>query len=146
MGDRTSVTLTVRKADQKPVELLIENSGGFDDRFEGEQLSGPNLIEYTFYEVNYGLLDFENELCKQNIPYNKSWDAGDDYPAGNEYHRIDGEGESIVKEFVAETEGLVSLEDVVKAIESSNLDNFIAEKKDDFAVISWEAQEEILGE
>lgn len=142
MGDRTSVTLTIRKADQEQFEKL---SDGADEVFEGESL--PNevvTIEYTFNDVNYAELDFESKLREQKIPYDKSWDSGSEYGAGTEYHRINQEGESTFKTFEGDTEGLVPFDDVVKSFESGDIENYIAKVRADLIIMSWSEQNGIL--
>ncbi len=146
MGDRTSVYLTVRKTDKEKVEAIIdEHSNGYDDVFEGDCPSDSTAtIEYSFYEVNYANLDFENILRDRGIPYDKRWEQGGDYNAGNEVFRIDSDGESILKEFDENTEGMVPLDDVIKAFELNCVDRFIEQMKAEVNVISWEEQDKIL--
>jgi hypothetical protein len=141
MGDRTSVTFTIRKADQEQFEKL---SDGANEVFEGESL--PNevvTIDNTFHGV-YPELGFESKLKKQKIPYDKAWDSGGEHSAGTEYHRITQDGESVIKTFIGETEGLVPFDDVVKAFESGEIENYIAKMKAELIMMSWSEQNDIL--
>ena len=142
MGDRTNVRLTIRKTDQTKFETIC---GDANEVFQGETPPGElETVEYTFYEVNYADLQIEEELQEHKIPYDKSWDQGGEYEAGTEYHRIDTDGESVLKEFDVNTEGLVALDDVIKAFELGCVDKFIEQMKTEFHVISWAEQDQIL--
>lgn len=104
MGDRTSVTLTV-PAVYKDAALAIAKANDDDpgDSFEnggGVNAQNPhNLYCFCFYEVNYGDLQFLDQLMEAGIPFDSDWDAGSEYGAGCETCRFTHDGEAIRKSF-----------------------------------------------
>lgn len=142
MGERTKVALTIRKADQSKFESLCDY---FDDMSEGETPSGEVVtIKYSFAEVDHADLHIEQTLQEEKIPYDKGWVRSSEYDAGNEYHRLDENGVSIVKSFFEGTEGIVALDDIEKAFEMGCVDKFIEKMRSEFHVISWKDQDNIL--
>ncbi|MEY8198482.1 MAG: hypothetical protein RPS47_04520 [Colwellia sp.] len=143
MGDRVDVSLTVRKADQKKVEEIIEeHAGSYDDLTEGA--CPPNMvkiIEYNFYDVNYADLKIESILQENAIPYDKEWGQGGDYNPGSEIFRINEKGEFIIKKFEGNLMGMVALSDVINAFEMNRVGEYIDRMKQEASVISWEEQE-----
>ena len=142
MATRTNVRLTIRKADQAKLEAICDDADEVNENYTPP--GDPETLEYVFHDINFANLDFEEELRDQKIPYDKSWDQGGDYEAGTEYHRINKDSESVVKEFQENTESMVLLEEVVKAVEQGSLEKFIEQKTNEFYVIPWEEQEKIL--
>ena len=146
MGDRTNVHLVIRKTDQMHVESLIEaRLGGFDKialcRCKDQTVE---LAMYDFFEINEGDLAIEAILQKKNIPYSKRWDAGDNFCAGTETFRIDGDGEHKLRVYAENNEGQVPLQDVITAYEQGRIEQFITEMKPLVCTISWAEQEAIL--
>jgi len=142
MADRVNVNLTIRKEDQIIFEALCDD---FNGKFEGETF--PNevaTIEYSFHEVNDAELEIEQLLQEKIIPYDKTWEQGRGYNAGTKYHRIDSNGNSIIKLIDKNMEGMVTLEDVEKAVEQACIHKFIKEKRNAFHIISWKDQGSIL--
>lgn len=74
MGDRCSVTLTIRKQDLEIVESVF-------DVAETSDPSGEYAIECLFTEVNYGGQDELEELRAAGVPFHGWHDSGDAYPA-----------------------------------------------------------------
>lgn len=105
MGDRTHVTLTLRREDYE----RIKKEPWFDDGNIVEDLGIPlpgragnggrsmtSAEEFTvcqYEEVNYGELEFLEELASRGIAYTSRWEAGGDYTAGTETCRFNAEGE-----------------------------------------------------
>jgi hypothetical protein len=146
MSDSSSVCLTVRKSEQEKVNAIIEkNNTSFDESYDAESHQHTHMIQYDFCDVNYANLEIESTLQESKIPYTKTWDAGDEYPAGREHFRIDANGNGVTKEFYASiNENMVALNDVIKALEMNCINEFITEAKEKAAVISWEEQDKIL--
>ncbi len=88
MGDRTSVELTVLRTQAKKAEALF---GGWsaNETFEND----PLLIGYYFEEVNYGNLDFLDDLRDNGIAYDSEWGDGGEYSAGTQSLRFTETGE-----------------------------------------------------
>lgn len=94
MGDRTTVDLTLRKKDYQQIrnEPWFEEGGE-----EPEELGGihddDELILFVHHDVNYGVLDWLDELESRGIPYDQRWGPGDGYTAGVRTCRFSPEGE-----------------------------------------------------
>jgi len=146
MGDRTSVGLTVRLADKQKVEALINGDfHGGDCVNDGESPgSEQGIVMWYFHDVNYSQLEFESRLQELSIPYDKGWDAGDEYPAGEEIFRIKADGEPELKEFSEGMRGMISLDDVKSALADGTLPAYLAQAEKEASHISWEEQEIIL--
>ncbi len=91
MGDRTCVTITVRKVDY---ERLLAKSGENEANFK--KAMGADTIDndgdwivIRGYEINYADWDELQGLLEENlISYDKTWEAGGDYTAGESYVRL----------------------------------------------------------
>ncbi len=92
MGDRTHVTLTIRKEHQAEAEAIIQKVDGCPPDEDFEEI-GPDLVLARFFEVNYGNLDFLNELVAAGIAFDSEWDAGGEYAKGGDYARFTETGE-----------------------------------------------------
>jgi hypothetical protein len=136
MGDRTTVTLVVRNKD------VLENPEIFEDA-DDSQTHGL-LTTLTYYESNYGSLDFEDVLQDKKIPYDKTWDNGRTFSEGTEYCRIGSSGMLEIKEFSANTEGSINVNEALKAYKQGNIESFLNDKKIETTVISWDEQEAII--
>jgi hypothetical protein len=91
MGDRTVVTITVRKTDYE--RLLAEkgeNDASFREAVGADEIDyGGDWVSLRGYEINYADWDDLQDILKENfIPYDKSWDAGGGYSAGESYVRL----------------------------------------------------------
>lgn len=95
MGDRTSVTITVRRKDY---ERLLAKEGESEDAFR-DAIGADSIdddggwIVFQGYEINYADWDDLQDILKENvIPYDKTWEAGGGYSAGESFVRlVDGE-------------------------------------------------------
>jgi hypothetical protein len=139
MGDRTYVTLLLRRED------LTRNQDIDDlDVSDNPQADRNGLVSLSFEEVNYAELGIEDELQRRMIPYDKEWDAGDEYPRGRECCRILRDGSLDVKEFIEGGEHTVDLSKVVNAYQSGTIHSFLEEALASKSVLSWEDQEKIM--
>lgn len=114
MGDRTYVTLLVPAELRALVEPLVQGDCP-EDTHELVTDDG-DFIQFTFSEVNYGNLGCEAELVKHGVPYDKSWDAADEYAAGTQHMRFTEDGQAIELE-VYDPERGVSLEYLLEVID-----------------------------
>jgi len=97
MGDRTHVTLYVRKQDAD----FTRNLYGIPPE-EGEEVKEQNsltgeqelLVYFEFEEVNYGELHDLDKLQAAGIPFESSWGQGCEYDEGVEYLRFTEQGEA----------------------------------------------------
>ena len=95
MGDRTTVSITVRRKDY---ECLLAKEGECEATFR-HAIGADSIdddgdwISIRCHEVNYADWDDLQDILKENlIPYDKTWDAGDSYSAGESYVRfVNGE-------------------------------------------------------
>lgn len=91
MGDRTSVKITLRKKDY---ERLLANRGESEDVFRtdiGAECidDDGDLVSIRGYEVDYADWSELQDLLQDNlIPYDKTWDSGDDFSAGESFVRV----------------------------------------------------------
>lgn len=96
MGDRTTVRITVTK--QNYDNLISTKFNGKRKDFEEETLpeyteffkrGNLGLVEMTASEINYADWGNLERLLKENkIEYDKSWDEGGNYEAGESFHRL----------------------------------------------------------
>jgi hypothetical protein len=95
MGDRTRVTITVRKTDYERMQAQRgDNDATFRDAIGADTTDDDgDYIVIRGYEINYADWSDLQDILKENgIPYDKTWDAGGDYSAGESYIRVvDGE-------------------------------------------------------
>lgn len=89
MGDRTSVTITL-----SDFERLLAKNGGteadFRDTVGADTIDDDgNYIVIRGYEINYAEWGEVEDILKENlIPFDKSWDAGGGFSAGESYVRL----------------------------------------------------------
>lgn len=92
MGDRTYVTVRLRKADYQ--YLIDKHFGGSEEKFDAEFSPSQtdffgNVVDIGAEEINYGEWDeFEKFLYENGVEYDKRWEAGGDYSAGSKYFRM----------------------------------------------------------
>lgn len=95
MGDRTSVTITVRRKDyERLLAVKGESEADFRETIGADEIEDDgDWIVIRGYEINYADWDELQDLLKENlISYDKTWDAGGGYSAGESYVRlVDGE-------------------------------------------------------
>lgn len=141
MGDVTRVELFVMFADEDRVQVLIDKNVGYELTDYG---SFTGHVGWSFCDVNDAELGFENTLQDLLIPYDKFWNSGCGYPAGEEIFRINADGEPELKKFAEGMRGMVSLNDVKSALADGTLPAHLAQAEEDASYISWEEQEIIL--
>ena len=91
MGDRTCVTITMRKNDY---ERLLAEEGESEETFK--KAIGADTIDrdgdsivIRGDEINYADWDELQDILKEKlIPYDKTWEAGGGYTAGESYVRL----------------------------------------------------------
>ena len=141
MGDRTWVNLTIMAKDKDRAHAIFEEEERCPETVdEAFTIHGVALISCGFGEVNYADLGFEEKLQEHKIPYDKEWHAGQDYSSGAEYHRINENGESVVKRFYGDEQGMVKLDELLKAIEDDNLSSFVDDSVAANDIIAWSEQ------
>jgi hypothetical protein len=85
MGDRTYVTIKIRRSDFTKHEKLFRSDEVGASHIEEEE----NSITLHGDEINYACWDeLEKFLNENEMEYDKRWESGDDYESGNAYARI----------------------------------------------------------
>ncbi len=91
MGDRTYCTITINKHYYNQLE---QEFGGEDKFVEETYIQGVNkdkdseTVECYDDQANYGSMEkLESTLQEKEIEYDKRWEAGGDYGAGEEFAR-----------------------------------------------------------
>jgi len=83
MGDRTYAEVRIHKHYYDRHKEEIDEMGYDEAEEDGDEVTVKD------YEANYGSLEALESFCQQNkIEYDRRWEAGGDYSAGNEYARI----------------------------------------------------------
>jgi len=87
MGDRTYCKFTINK------HYYEQNKEVFDKMDSDETEDDGEEISFVDYEANYGSMESYESFCQEHqIEYDRRWEAGGDYGAGNEYARnVNGE-------------------------------------------------------
>jgi len=135
MGDRTCVTLTVLKSQQEDAVRFFTS----DSEYLNEHGS---FVDYTFYEVNYGNLDFLDQLVNAGIAYDSRWESGGEYGPGCDYCRFTADGDVILKGISDEYRN-PSIDTLMEKINNyEELKAFIVAHYDEISVLSWDFQEE----
>jgi len=84
MGDRTYATVSINKHYYEQNKDVIDKMG-----YEYECDEGSEVVTLADDQANYGRMAEIEDFCQEhNIEYNKRWEAGGDYGAGEEYARI----------------------------------------------------------
>lgn len=142
MSDATYIDFTIRKEDKTKFESIDTDYP--DTTKDYNNINGIDYITYRFADTKNGELETEQEITIQKIPYDKySGIDGCDYE-WVEHHRIDKQGESIVKEFYLPTYKMVNLEEIIKADKKETIAKLIKSEKEKNKIISWKKQEKIL--
>lgn len=140
MGDRTYVTLTVRRADKDRV-LQICDTADYAPETPDQDPNDVNFVHMGFEDVNYGELPFLPALEKAGIPFESSWASGDEYGEGTSYCRYNDEGDH-VPYVLYEENYLVPIHELMKRLHDYNsLAEFIREKDQGLQIIPWDNQE-----
>jgi hypothetical protein len=135
MGDRTTVTLTVLKSQEADAQNIFDS----DSEYRSEN---GVLVECTFHEVNYGNLDFLDQLQEAGIAYDSRWEAGSNYGAGCDYCRFTPDGDVVLKG-ISDDYRNPSIDLLMKKLDDyAALKAFIIEHHIEVTVPGWENQEE----
>ena len=124
MGDRTTVNLVIRKADFQSNQSLFEEPDINEDYSE-------TLVSLEYYDINYANLDFESILQDNRIPYDKSWDSGDEYINGSEYCRVLANGSVVIKRFNGNDDEVVCIDQAISAFQNGSIGSFLEAKKNE---------------
>jgi hypothetical protein len=135
MGDRVSVYLTI------PVELINIAVPLFSTKYYDENLSDDGkYMFYSFEECNYGNLSFTDKLIKHGIPFDKEWEEGSDFGAGNESYRYTPTGESIFNQ-VYRSSLSINIYNLLNLINNyEDLKEYILTKQKENEVLPWDNQ------
>ena len=146
MGDRTNVTLNLAKCSLEKAKSLIDDIEG--NQAEEWLIDGTDdeMISFSWDEVNYTDLGFENTLQENNIPYDKEWGDGHDFFAGEEYFRVDSNGETTMSTIENSSVGLIDFEKVKEASKKDidAVKTLIADYETENYVMPWREQVKIL--
>lgn len=121
MGDRVSVTLTVR-VECKAAVIDSFTSIGWED---GESYySSDKLQSFVFNGVNQGELPFLETLQNKGIAYTSYWEAGSEYGSGKETCRFNQYGDMQLLQVydadagipIAEVEGILDNHELLKEV------------------------------
>jgi hypothetical protein len=139
MNDRTTVTLHLLLSQ---LEAATEIMGQVEP---SEQESHDGIATLTFYEVNYGNLDFLPDLRDAGIAYDSRWDAGSEYGEGVESLRFTSEGLAILNTlYVADDNPPIhKLLEHINA--PSSLRQYILDYQDMRSVLPLDASQEAYG-
>jgi hypothetical protein len=138
MGDRTTVTLYVPSA----LEAAAKACFTFEPDEESPDDDPNGICAFTFYEVNYGKIEFLDKLVEVGIPFDSSWDDDGEYSSGTDYCRFTQAGEVIRKE-IYDCNINPPMDTLIQYIdEPVVLRAFILEFKEKNCVPDWENQVE----
>lgn len=143
MGDRTWVRLRLPLSMRAQAEAIIDSPNDTDE-FEGEDKKGLKFdyVEFAYEEVNYGQLDFLNNLREAGIPYDSEWGSGSEYGGGTEHFRFTPKGEMVLLENYESAEN-PSLDALLERIDNAQaLRNYILAHKESREVLPWDNQVE----
>ncbi|GEM_PF-2629090 len=123
MGDSTNVTITIRKIDYERL-LAVEGEGeaNFREVIGADEIDDDgDWVSLRGYEINYAEWGEVEDILKENlIPYDKSWDAGGGFSAGESYVRVvDGEMQEL--EFYEDESKLVEFLKEVKDLPAEEI-------------------------
>ena len=126
MGDRTYAHIVINHAFRELAEFVFaECNERFNDVIEAE-----GGVCYIDHQANYGNLpEFEQALEAQFIPYDKRWEEGGEYGAGDKHVRVvvapNGDLSLKIKESYDKSD-LMSAHEVLHLIELGNIENWEA--------------------
>lgn len=118
MGDRTAVEITVLTKQFHKAEPIMEE---YDPRYEVTH-ECDDFTTVFFDHVNYANLPFLSQLEELNIPYDVEWEAGCEYPAGEQNFRVlaDGTHDFTISECM-ESKNMISAHDVNEVLADDGL-------------------------
>ena len=133
MGDRTSVTLCF------PTELLseVESISGHEPI---EKCDLDDLTFFDYRDINYGDLQFLNDLRERGIPYDQTWESGSNFEPGTEYCRFTPEGEIVIKN-IYDSHINPDMDMLLELIDDHvSLKNYILKHKKQTTPLPWDDQ------
>jgi hypothetical protein len=134
MGDRTNVRLTILLAHFDKAKDII-------DRDLEDSIIEGNLVYTEYNEINYGNLNFIDELRQAGVPYNSRWEDGNDYAAGEEICRFNDQGEIEIIEIYDDNKN-PNLDTLIKYIDNPiQLREYILNHKINITTLPWDNQE-----
>lgn len=135
MGDRTSVTLTVLASQAELAKTLFKED--VDDCKDD-----PLLTDFYFEDVNYGVLDFLDDLEAAGIAYDSSWSNGGEYSSGTRFCRFTKTGELVSKELYDNARD-VSLTLLLEFVDTpEKMKQVVLDHAEKVSIPSWDNQEE----
>lgn len=141
MGDRTTVTLRVLASQREATERLIPPGAEPEEDYEATSDDGVALTAFTFHEVNYGSLNFLDDLRDAGIAYDSHWEDGGDYTAGTNYCRFDEAGQCIEHD-VYDSDTNPNLSALMACIDQPEaLRELILEHHEKVCALPWATQE-----
>lgn len=139
MSDRTSVSLTILEQDfVKQAELL----GGYDE-FKKPTSA---LVTLNYFDCSDACLDFEDELIKNKVPFDKKWDGTKFITKGFSFGRLLENGEFQTKSFEDNNHKMVRLDLLVEAQRDGTMNELILQMVEERFVLPWDKQIEILNQ
>lgn len=142
MGDRTAVTLDIRRTDFERIK--DEPWFGHGEEDCDYAIEGVEMVSIIHYEVNYGELDFLHHLLERGIPYDVRWEAGGNYTAGYGFLRFTPEGKAKLIEYHDEDENpplqkLLSLSHDLP--DTHPLRQYLLQWQEDHVPLGWQDQD-----
>lgn len=139
MSDTTSVNLYIATKDyQAALDMINDLLDGSSDLVH----HNDGLTQITYPSVRDGVLDFENILSGQLIPYSYYWSSGDEFDAGQKHFRILQDGSTVKTTFDNARFNVVCLEELKNAAETGIelVEELIKAKENEFYVMPWDEQ------
>jgi hypothetical protein len=125
-----------------PTELADKAEALFEGNVPDSAFDQDDLVIFVFHEVNYGTLDFLQDLRKHGIAYDSSWEDGGEYEAGTDSCRFTPEGGMNLSE-VYDSQLSIPIDDLMKIIDHPNqLKQWIVNASESVAVLPWDNQVE----
>lgn len=126
MGDRTYAHIVVNRAFRELAEFVFAEC---DERFS-DVIEAEGGVCYIDHQANYGNLpEFEQALEAQRIPYDKRWEEGGEYGAGDKQVRVvvtpNGDLSLKIKESYDKSD-VMNAHEVLKLIELGEIDRLRA--------------------
>lgn len=149
MGDRTYVKLSLPKACLNKAENVIPDIEGNNTKewlTPCDNGGGVEMITFGYEEIDDAILGFEEVLMENKIPFNKEWEDGANYNAGEDVFRIGSNGEGVIKQFEPVTFDMIPLFEVKEAAKDGmkSINELLKKYDEKFSFTPWKEQMEIL--
>lgn len=142
---KTTVAITVLALHAKAFREVLSDDYRIDAELEVVD-EGTKLTKFVFNECGPGT-DLENPLLTKRIPYSLRITPSFGVSGKHEHFRIMSDGSFVSTAYTDESKGrMVTLEELIDARQKgiSAIDDLIREKDNEYPVISWNDQFEIL--